>query len=72
MKVKLDLGEFNRKMLDLKLAVNGLDLLVQFLDEKEHLKVDDLWSLAVLVDIVIRDFQVFREDLGNALEKLED
>ncbi len=70
--VKVDLGELNTKILDLTYSVRGLDLIVQALDEKKKIPLDDLWALSILTDNVLRQFKDFKNSLDEMLDTLEN
>ena len=70
--VKVDLAELNTKIMDLSYSVRGLDLLVQALDDKDKVKIEDLWALYMLTGNVLQQFKDFQTSLENMLDTLEN
>ena len=70
--VKVDLAELNTKIMDLSYSVRGLDLLVQALDTKSEVKLDDLWALYTLTGNVLDGFKNFQKSLEDMLDTLEN
>jgi len=70
--VKVDLAELNTKIMDLSYSVRGLDLLVQALDDKSKVELDDLWALYILSNNILQQFKNFQNSLENMLDTLEN